>query len=138
MAAGWVATLIVAVGLIVAMTLTPVSDPVGSGELARVWLGVPQEPILPSTWWPLDDRALNVLLYVPLGLAIAQIGRGRWLARIVVAALLAPLVVESVQRLIPVMHRGPQWIDVADNLIGLAVGLVFGFAIRGVFTSRRG
>jgi glycopeptide antibiotics resistance protein len=133
------------VGLVVAITLTPL-DVVASGAQGNgsrhAILEAPPSPILrsPSEWWPVDDRTLNILLFVPLGFVVGLIPR-RWLLPSVVVSLLAPFAVEGLQWLLPVLRRDPQWQDVADNMIGVVVGLVLASVARWVaahITSRKG
>jgi len=73
-----------------------------------------------------DDRALNILLFIPLGIAVGLLPRSRWKALLVLASIAAPFVIETTQLLVPALNRGCQGIDVIDNLTGLIIGLVIG------------
>jgi glycopeptide antibiotics resistance protein len=111
---------VASLAVIVAVTLTPQQ------------LGAAGEVSWPFTWlttW-FSDRVLNVLLYVPLGVAVALIGRAPLRNAVTVAALLLPLVVEAVQHLVGPLARDAQWQDVVDNTLGVAIGLALGYALR--------
>ncbi len=82
-----------------------------------------------------SDRALNVILFVPLGIAIGLLPGSRWKALLAVAAMAAPFVIETTQLLVPALNRGCQAIDVIDNLTGLAIGMILGTSV-GVLMKR--
>ena len=111
----------------IAVTLTPQSiseDVIDAGEIS--W---------PFTWILalLDERALNVLLFVPLGFTTALIGsRVLWFA--VVGVLALPWAVEGIQYLVTWLSRDAQWQDVVDNTVGAVIGLGIGLVVR---TTRR-
>lgn len=124
----WVAVALVAsLTLVIAVTLTPQSiseDVINAGEIS--W---------PFTWILalLDERALNVLLFVPLGFTTALIGsRVLWFA--VVGVLALPWAVEGIQYLVTWLSRDAQWQDVVDNTVGAVIGLGIGLVVR---TTRR-
>jgi len=117
----WVAVvLVVSLTLVIGVTLTPQSL---SGDLGeRTW---------PFTWILvlLNERILNVLLFVPLGLTAALIGlRVRGIA--VVAVLVLPWVVEGIQNSVGWLSRDSQWQDVVDNTLGAAIGIGIGLLVR--------
>ena len=136
-ATAWlVAALIVSVSLVAAFTLTPNS---GLGEAV---LGDPRADLgpwgylrEPGYWLHLDERTLNVALFIPLGLTLALLARGavRWV--LLAAGLAAPWVIEGLQWVLP-FDRGPQVNDLVDNstgfLVGFAVGLVMTSSVREV------
>jgi hypothetical protein len=129
-------------GFVVVTTLTPQRDAIehgaiGSGtcDLSRTWFA------------PLDfyrganDSAENILLFVPLGIAIALLpGRLRRVA--IPAGLLLPIAIEVLQRQATFLNRSCQSADVVDNtaglLIGLAIGAAMTLALALVQGSRRG
>lgn len=74
--------------------------------------------------------SLNVLLFVPLGVAVALLPRTRAAAIVTIAAIATPFVVEAVQLVVTALGRGCQTADVFDNLLGLAIGLVIGTLAR--------
>jgi glycopeptide antibiotics resistance protein len=78
-----------------------------------------------------DDRSLNVLLFIPLGVSLGLLPRSRRTAVLVLAAVLFPFVIETTQLLVPALSRGCESVDVIDNLTGLAIGLAGG-AILGL------
>jgi hypothetical protein len=123
-----VATLLVfSLGVIVSATLTPVGGDLvfdgaspGACDLTRV--GLPALGLFRS----LNDASLNVLLFLPLGVAIALLPRTRRSAVVLVGAVLLPFAIEATQLLVPAISRGCESADVVDNLLGLAVGLAIG------------
>jgi glycopeptide antibiotics resistance protein len=82
-----------------------------------------------------DDRMLNVVLFVPLGIAIGLLPRSRAKTLLIAASIASPFVIETTQLLVPALNRGCQGIDVIDNLTGLLAGLAFG-ALGGVLLRR--
>jgi VanZ like family len=123
-------TLVACWGLIVAATLTPTRSLLefgiqGSGtcDFSRVRLPTLRE------WLTLADPSLNVVLFIPLGVAISCLPWSRRTAVVAVAALLSPIAIELVQLLVTGLGRGCQSSDVVDNLVGLAVGLVIGTVV---------
>jgi VanZ family protein len=115
--------LLVSVGGIVALTLTPAGDP--GGHACRA----------PSSWptsldefVPLTERGLNVMLFIPLGVALGLMPRSPAKAEAVVLAALSPLLIELTQSIAGGLGRTCEVTDVVDNLTGLAVG----FLIAGV------
>lgn len=121
---GWIMSL----GLIASATLTPGSDAPFRSAFACVIerpdvLGV-SELFQPS------ERSLNVLLFIPLGLATALLPRWRYAAVALAAGLAAPVVIELAQRVLPALGRGCQSADVVDNLTGLVIGCFLGLVVR--------
>jgi VanZ family protein len=112
--------LLVSVGGIVALTLTPAGE-VG-GHACRI----------PSSW-PISlddfvaptDRGLNVVLFIPLGIALALMPRSPAKTEAVFLAALSPLLIELSQSIVG-LGRTCEATDVVDNLTGLAVGLLIG------------
>ena len=134
--------LMAGLGLAIVTTLTPQRDAVergaiGSGacDLSRMWLA------------PLDfyrgpnDSAENILLFVPLGIAIAFL-RGRTRRVAIAAGVLLPIVIEVLQRQVTILNRSCESADVVDNiaglLIGLAIGAVVTLSLTSVRAARRG
>jgi hypothetical protein len=110
--------------LILSATLTPGGDPPhhapGSCDFSR--LGpAPIAAIL-----TIGDPSLNVFLFVPLGAALGLLPRSRRKAGLLVAAMALPFAIETIQLLAVPLDRACQSADVADNLTGLAIGLVVG------------
>ena len=125
--------LIVGAGLIVSATLTPSREAltqgaVGSGtcEIARVG------PASIAELLSFGDPTFNVLLFVPLGLAIGLVPASRRMAALAAVALILPFAIETIQLLATGLGRACQSSDVADNLTGLVIGLVIGVLARRV------
>jgi hypothetical protein len=74
--------------------------------------------------------SLNVLLFVPLGLAVGLLPWSRAAAVAVLAAASLTFIVETIQLLVPVLGRGCQTADLVDNLMGLAIGFAVGLVAR--------
>jgi glycopeptide antibiotics resistance protein len=120
---------IVSLGLILSATLTPYKGAIalhatGSGSCAflRVGLASPNELMAVSV----NDTLLNVVLFVPLGLAIGLARRSRYAVPLVVAGIALPFAIEAIQLLAPSLARACESADVFDNLTGLVLGLVAG------------
>lgn len=124
----WV--LLFALGIILSSTLSPLdrgavippSDP-RTCDLSRTW---------PASLADLrrgDDVAVNILLFIPLGLAIGIAPASRRKVITLVAAMALPLVIEAVQLRVIELDRACQGADVVDNLTGLALGVVGGILL---------
>jgi len=119
--------LLTSVGVILAATLSPVQhrEVVAPGlastcDLSRTWLPSLAE-VLSS-----EDVAINILMLVPLGFAIGLVPRSWPKVLVLVAAALLPPAIETVQLLSSGLGRACQGSDVADNLTGLAIGVIAG------------
>ena len=124
---GW--ALVVSLGIVVSATLTPSHEAIGPGvsdirycDYSRIGLA-PIEEIL-----KLGDTGLNVLMFIPLGVAIGLLPRSGRKAAVVAAAIALPFAIEAAQRLVPLLDRACESADIVDNLTGLAIGLAVGFA----------
>jgi len=129
--------LVVGVGIVLAATLTPVRDAVDLPwlgplrcDLSRI--GLPRWRDLTSV----NDTSLNVILFVPLGLALGLLPRSRRKAILVLAAAGLPLAIEIAQVVLAPLNRTCQGADVIDNLLGLAAGLALG-SLAGGLVARR-
>lgn len=124
--------LVLSLGLILSATVTPGLDALagigGSGacDLGRV--GLPPRAELA---WP-REALLNILLFVPLGVAIGLCPPTRARAVLAAGAVGLPFVIEIVQKEVERLGRQCQSADVIDNLIGLAAGLVLAILLRAV------
>ena len=91
----------------------------------------------------LDQRALNVVLFVPAGVFLV-LALGRWRAALVLAPLgLAALsayslAIELVQLQLARLDRACDVTDLADNVLGAGVGFVVGLALLPVVRPWRG
>lgn len=124
-------------GLIASATLTPSREAltqgaIGSGTCEFGRIGPASLPELLS----LGDPTFNVLLFVPLGLAIGLFPPSRRKAFLVVAAILLPFAIEAIQLVATGLGRGCQSSDVADNLTGLVLGMAIGVVAQRLNRSR--
>ena len=93
----------------------------------------------PQWWTSLSDVAANVLLFVPLGVAIvvAIIGRphaGAWRLVWIALSLVLALALQVAQVFVP--SRAAALADVLWNGVGLAIGLLVGNAARALLQRR--
>lgn len=130
---GLALALALSVGTVVAATLFP--DVIGwwaGTSLAdnAIW-SCDLERIRPSLTEILAFReaTANVILFVPLGICVALLPAA-FRFRAIVVALVAPLAIEFVQAALPQMDRRCQAADVADNLLGLALGIALGLTLH--------
>ena len=79
-----------------------------------------------------NDRLLNVMLFVPLGLWIGLARRSRHRGALYLAGVALPFAIETTQLLVPSLARACEGGDIIDNLTGLAVGLVTGTLVSRV------
>ena len=84
----------------------------------------------------INEISLNILLFVPFGVAVGLLPIGRPKAVVVLAAIALPFAIEGIQLVATALHRGCQSADVADNLTGLIAGLIIGEAVRLVPAAR--
>jgi hypothetical protein len=122
--------LVVGFGIIVSATLTPLRGQFnfaavgGTCDLSRIG-PAPIHDLL-----HIDDTSLNIVMFIPLGIAIGLLGRSKRKAVLILAAIALPIAIETTQLLMPSIERGCQSADVFDNLTGLAAGLALGMAGR--------
>ncbi len=123
--------LVVGFGLVVSATLTPLrgglelgTTGIGTCDLSRIGIAPLQELLRPT------DTSLNVLLFIPLGIAVGLVPRSRRRNVLVAVALVSPVAIESAQLVLPVLGRGCQSADVFDNLSGLVLGWLIGAGAR--------
>lgn len=134
----WIAFLLVmSVGAVLAATIPPTGDgfsgdPWAPGRCDFGRIGLASL----SDYLHLGDTSLNVVLFVPLGVAIGLLGRSAAMAWVLVAALALPPAIEATQSLVPILGRGCQSGDVCDNLLGLGIGLALGVLLS-VVRARR-
>ena len=120
--------LLLGFGLIVSATLTPSREALafgttGSGtcDLSRIGLAPLRQLIR------FGDPALNVFLYIPLGAAIGLASRSR--IALAIGAAVMPFAIEATQLTVTWLDRACQSSDVSDNLTGLVVGALIGWAV---------
>jgi VanZ family protein len=124
----WV--LLMSAGVILAGTLTPLPGgsrldfpPVGSCDLSRIGLAP-----LDQLHWP-GDVLGNIIMFIPLGFAIALVPRSPRKAAVLILAVALPFAIETTQLLVAPLGRGCQSADVVDNLTGLFIGLAVGAVV---------
>jgi hypothetical protein len=76
-----------------------------------------------------NETSLNVVLFMPLGLACGLMRRWSLVSLTAVLAAGLPFAIEIAQYAVPSLGRVCSTADVADNLSGLAAGLLVGIAI---------
>ena len=128
--------LVAAVGLIISAALTPLRGadvPTWSGgcDFGRLWFP-PVEQLV-----GINDTSLNVLLFIPLGVALAGIPTSRSKTILILAAIAAPFAIEAVQAWTPILARGCESADVVDNLSGLVLGFAAAATVRRLWSGRR-
>jgi glycopeptide antibiotics resistance protein len=121
--------LVTSLGLIVASTLTPHVGALQAEARVGGWCDLSRLSLAPlSLIARPNDVSLNILLFVPLGLAVGALPPGHSRARLALGALALPFVIELIQSLVTALGRGCESADVIDNLTGLVIGLSLGSA----------
>ncbi|MFV2063988.1 MAG: VanZ family protein [Chloroflexota bacterium] len=125
--------LVLGVGAIVSATLTPTTEALSRGivsyqtcDLSR--LGLASLGELTS----INTVSQNVVLFIPLGLALGLLPGTRRNITIVLGAFLLTVFVEMAQLLLPVPGRGCESADIVDNTMGLVIGLSIGLLAKSV------
>lgn len=120
------ALLIFGFGLVLSATLTPTASAL-AGEASDGICSLSRAD-LPTLWelTRISAASLNVLLFVPLGIAVGLLPRTRAAAGVIVAAIALTFVVESVQLIAVSLGRGCHVEDLVTNLLGLAIGFAAG------------
>lgn len=131
---GWIAFLLVAsAGAVFAATIPPDGDGFGDGASTLGTCDFGRIGLAPfSQYLHFGDTSLNVVLFVPLGLAVGLLARSPSTAVILMAVLALPPAIEAIQSLVPILGRGCQARDVIDNLLGLGLGLALGMFLSKV------
>ena len=119
--------LLMSLGVILAGTMTPLaveSRPqfplAGTCDLSRMGLPSLEELLRPG------DVIGNILMFIPLGFAIALVPRSPRKAAVLAAAVALPFAIEATQLVVIPLHRACESADVVDNLTGLVLGLAAG------------
>jgi hypothetical protein len=129
--------LVLSLSGIVALTLTPGDDAFSRFNFADCFVRVAR-PIGLERLLNFGGRGLNVLLFVPLGAAIAALPRSRTKLALLVGALVLPFLIEGIQYYFSALDRSCSTLDVVDNLTGLVVGLIIGALASAVVGRRSG
>ncbi len=113
-------------GIVVSATLTPLRGQFNLGavggtcDLSRIGLAPVRD------LFRIDDTSLNIVMFIPLGIALGLLGGSRSKAVLIALAVALPFLIETTQLLVPAIERGCQSADVIDNLTGLMAGLLCG------------
>ncbi|MCP9958736.1 VanZ family protein [Streptomyces sudanensis] len=116
---------IVSLGMVASITITPSLSEFTSSFCSLEF----PSPVSPGELAGTNQRSLNVLLFVPLGLASALTRRRRGLL-VGASSLSLPFIIEFIQYAIPSFGRTCQGVDIVDNLTGLACGALLGVIVR--------
>jgi hypothetical protein len=124
------ALILFGLGMILSATLTPSAEAirsgaVGSGTCDLSRFGPPPLRAVLS----LEDAGFNILLFLPLGIAIGSVPGRRARAGLFGAAFALSPLIELIQLLATGLDRACQSSDVFDNLTGLVAGLVIGSVV---------
>jgi hypothetical protein len=123
--------LLLALGLIVSATLTPSREALRFGTIGRGTCDLGRIGVAPiSDLLEFGDPLFNVLLFIPLGIAIGLLPSSIPKSVLVAGALALPFAIETIQLLATGLDRACQSADVSDNLTGLVIGLAVGIAAR--------
>jgi len=134
--------MVVSLGIVVAATLTPLRAALDQGptgpkpcDLSRIWFAPLDVYLRPG------DIPGNVLMFIPLGVALGLLPASPARVPLILGALLLPVIVEGTQLVATALDRACQSGDVVDNLAGLVAGLLLGSAsaaIGSAIAARRG
>jgi VanZ like family len=120
------ALVLIAFGVVAAATLTPQAPAFegvhGSGTCDVTRL----RPADLDAYLEGGEALGNVLLFLPLGIALGLLPPSRTWTWLVALAIALPFVVEGLQMALPALDRACQAADVVDNLLGLGIGLALG------------
>jgi VanZ family protein len=125
------ALLLASVGLVLAATLTPGREAL-DGALVSTGRGCDLSRLGPAplaVYLVPGEASGNVLLFLPLGLAVGVLPRSSRSGLVWLAAVALPLAIEVAQLVLAPLGRACQVADVFDNLIGFGIGLSIGLAI---------
>jgi VanZ like family len=126
--------LVFSLGIIFSATLTPSLEATSYGALGTGRCDLSRfTPLSLGQLLAFDEYSLNVLLFVPLGIAIGCILRDRYQSTLAVAAVALPFAIEWIQLVVVQLDRACQSGDVVDNLLGLTIGLIAGSLVAGVW-----
>jgi hypothetical protein len=125
--------LIFSLGLIAAATLTPDGAALFDGRVSTGQCDTSRTGLPPlRAFLRPNEASLNVLLFIPLGIAVALLPRTRRSFVVAVSAIALTFVIETLQLVLPALGRGCQTADLVDNLLGLAIGAIVGLVLERV------
>jgi len=129
--------LVASFGCILALTIAPSRQALTTGVTGPVTCDLSRIGLASwATYARMDDPFLNIVAFVPLGLAIGLLPPGRPKLALAIAAGLLPLAIETTQALAVSMGRSCESGDVFDNLFGLAIGLAIGLTADALLRRR--
>jgi glycopeptide antibiotics resistance protein len=131
---GW--AVVVSLGIVASATLTPLHERAFEGGAQAA--GCDFSPVSLASLediLELGDRFLNILLFIPLGAALALLPRSRRKAWLTAVGLALPVAIETTQLIATPLDRACQSADVVDNISGLLIGFVVG-SVAGYLLSR--
>ncbi len=122
---GWL--LVVSLAMIAFATLVPLYGTFEAGTSSSIGCDLSiMTPVALADFVAIDDRAMNVLLFIPLGCALGLLPRTRRSLLLVLGGISLPFAIEATQGLLPILHRACESNDVIDNVTGLLVGMAGG------------
>jgi VanZ like family len=119
---------VLSLGAILVVTLTPSIDG-GYWSSARYCGFDVRMPLSPLALLRPEQRSLNVVLFIPLGLFLAWCANRKSAPWLLAGGLLLPIFVEFLQFLLPVLGRSCEAEDVVDNATGFVYGAVAGLLV---------
>jgi glycopeptide antibiotics resistance protein len=129
--------LMAGLGGVLALTIAPSRLALTDGVTGPIQCNLSRIGLAPlSVYARMEDPFLNVVVFVPLGLAVGLLPPGRPKLVIAIAALLLPLAIETTQALVVAMGRSCEAGDVFDNEFGLLVGSGVGLLAQAVLLRR--
>jgi hypothetical protein len=120
--------LLASLGAVLSATVTPSREALLLHP-ATGMVGCDLSRVGPARWaeyLTLGTTSLNVVLFVPLGVAIGLLPHSQLKAALVLGAVILPIAIETVQLVVGPLGRACQSADVFDNLLGLVLGLLAG------------
>lgn len=134
----WITYLLVlGFGLVLSATLTPYVGALEDGTASTGMCDVGRiGPASLRMYARFGDESLNVLLFIPLGVALGLM-HGRAKRALIGMGLLLPATVELTQLLAPALGRGCETADVFDNMLGLTLGVGAGWLLDRISVTGR-
>jgi glycopeptide antibiotics resistance protein len=119
--------LVVSLGIVLAATLTPLRAALVDGATGPTACDLSRIGFAPlAAYLRPGDIAGNVLMFMPLGLAVRLLPPSGHRTRLIAGLFLLPVVIEASQLAAGFLARACQSGDVVDNLAGLVAGLLLG------------
>ena len=113
--------------VVLALTLSPAGPIAEDGTPGVCSLGLWRTETLEM--FGVGEALLNIALFVPLGFVLAFQPAWRGRPFLTAAAIVLPFAIELVQLRVPGLGRYCDTMDIADNLIGLALGFGSGASV---------